>query len=88
MNKDKSNCLDEIIGTLSMTSLIYSLYWHHKHCTLGVCVITGVSIAEIVKFYWNVSTPPQEDAQRLHSNSTGRIPYMSRTTLLMQIFSS
>lgn len=49
-NKEKYNMLDEILGTLSVTSLIYSFYCHHKYYVLGACIITSLTILDMVKF--------------------------------------
>ncbi|XP_076648734.1 uncharacterized protein LOC143356710 [Halictus rubicundus] len=89
MNKEKCNLLDEIIGTLSVTSLICSLYCHHKRTVLGACIITGLSTAEMIKFFWTLSPQPQEDdAQQLYSISPGRIVYMFRNTILIEVIVS
>ncbi|CAL7940745.1 unnamed protein product [Xylocopa violacea] len=48
-SKGKLNILDEILGTLSMAGLIYSLYSCHGYYILGICVVTGLSILDVVK---------------------------------------
>nr|XP_033334487.1 uncharacterized protein LOC117225224 [Megalopta genalis] len=58
LNKEKPNLLDNILGSLSVTTLIYSLYCHHKYYVLGACIITGLSIADLAKLRTS-STQPQ-----------------------------
>lgn len=50
-NKERFNILDELLGTLSMTGLIYSLYCCHGYYILGVCVVTSLSIFNVIKLY-------------------------------------
>ncbi|CAK9828193.1 hypothetical protein ANTRET_LOCUS5764 [Anthophora retusa] len=48
-NKGRFNILDEILGTLSMAGLIYSLYSCHKYYILGGCVAISLSILDVFK---------------------------------------
>ncbi|XP_076762715.1 uncharacterized protein LOC143430369 [Xylocopa sonorina] len=48
-SRGKLNILDEILGTLSMAGLIYSLYSCHGYYVLGICVVTSLSILDVVK---------------------------------------
>ncbi|XP_017879674.1 uncharacterized protein LOC108624711 [Ceratina calcarata] len=50
-NMGRLNVLNEILGILSMGGLIYSLYSCHGYYILGICVVTGLSILDIVKLY-------------------------------------
>ncbi|XP_078046964.1 uncharacterized protein LOC144475200 [Augochlora pura] len=84
LNKEKPNLLDNILGSLSVTTLIYSLYCHHKYYVLGACIITGLSIADFVKL-WTSTTQPQDDDTQLYSIPPERILYTSRSTTLVEV---
>ncbi|XP_076379705.1 uncharacterized protein LOC117225224 [Megalopta genalis] len=84
LNKEKPNLLDNILGSLSVTTLIYSLYCHHKYYVLGACIITGLSIADLAKLRTS-STQPQGDDTQLYSIFPERILYTSRSTALVEV---
>ncbi|XP_017763916.1 PREDICTED: uncharacterized protein LOC108553504 [Eufriesea mexicana] len=50
-SKGRLNVLDEILRTLSMAGLIYSLYSCHGYYVLGVCVVTTLSILDAIKLH-------------------------------------
>lgn len=53
-NKERFNILDELLGTLSMTGLIYSLYCCHGYYILGICVVTSLSVFNVIKLYYMI----------------------------------
>ncbi|XP_031829147.1 uncharacterized protein LOC116425489 [Nomia melanderi] len=87
-NKGKCNMLDEILGTLGVTSLIYSSYCHHKYYVLGACIITSFTILDVVQLSRTRTTQLQElDTLQLNINSS-QIMHMSRTTILIEVLVS
>ena len=58
-NKERCNVLYELLGTLSMASLIYSLYCHHGYCIIGVFVATSISIFDVFKLYEMIIPKPK-----------------------------
>ncbi|XP_034174900.1 uncharacterized protein LOC117601817 [Osmia lignaria lignaria] len=59
-NKKRCNVLYELLGTLSMASLICSLYCHHGYYIIGVFVATSISIFDVFKLYEMSIPKPKE----------------------------
>ncbi|XP_012348314.1 uncharacterized protein LOC105736745 [Apis florea] len=66
-NKERFNILDELLGTLSMTGLIYSLYCCHGYYILGVCVVTSLSIFNVIKLYHMIKQLEEMETSRFYN---------------------
>ncbi|XP_006563377.2 uncharacterized protein LOC102654481 [Apis mellifera] len=66
-NKERFNILDELLGTLSMTGLIYSLYCCHGYYILGVCVVTSLSIFNVIKLYYMIKQLEEMETSRFYN---------------------
>ncbi|XP_028520925.1 uncharacterized protein LOC107994532 isoform X2 [Apis cerana] len=66
-NKERFNILDELLGTLSMTGLIYSLYCCHGYYILGVCVVTSLSIFNVFKLYHMIKQLEEMETSRFYN---------------------
>ncbi|XP_017793290.1 PREDICTED: uncharacterized protein LOC108575086 [Habropoda laboriosa] len=58
--KGRFNILDEVLGTLSMAGLIYSLYSSHRYYILGGCVAASLSTLDVIKLHKMATTQSQE----------------------------
>ncbi|XP_076243915.1 uncharacterized protein LOC143185076 [Calliopsis andreniformis] len=47
--KGKYNTVDELLRTLGMASLIYSVYCHHGYYFLGACIVAGLSVLDMLE---------------------------------------
>ncbi|XP_026669109.1 uncharacterized protein LOC108624712 isoform X3 [Ceratina calcarata] len=84
-NMGRLNVLNEILGILSMGGLIYSLYSCHGYYILGICVVTGLSILDIVKLYrMNAEVPEKIEKIRFHDSPFhSSNPYDSKYNVLI-----
>lgn len=48
-SKGKFNVFDEFLDILGIASLIYSLCCHHGYYFLGACIVTSLSVLDIIK---------------------------------------
>ncbi|XP_015436522.1 PREDICTED: uncharacterized protein LOC107191894 [Dufourea novaeangliae] len=90
-NKEKCNSLDEVLGTLSMTSLMYSLYCHHKYHVLGAFVITNLTVLDIMKLWKTTTTESQVleiDTSEIYYTSMEAMMYMSKSAIFMGVLIS
>ncbi|XP_043801541.1 uncharacterized protein LOC122719632 [Apis laboriosa] len=66
-NKERFNILDELLGTLSMTGLIYSLYCCHGYYILGICVVTSLSVFNVIKLYYMIKQLEEMETSRFYN---------------------
>ncbi|XP_006625189.2 uncharacterized protein LOC102672043 [Apis dorsata] len=66
-NKERFNILDELLGTLSMTGLIYSLYCCHGYYILGICVVTSLSVFNVIKLYYMIKELEEMETSRFYN---------------------
>ncbi|XP_076671626.1 uncharacterized protein LOC143370416 [Andrena cerasifolii] len=78
-NKGKFNVFDEFLDILGMASLIYSLCYHHGYYLLGACIVTSLSVLDIIKLRnftrmqsQEIETSPLENSSRRSKTNTPR----------------
>ncbi|XP_076393442.1 uncharacterized protein LOC105662240 isoform X2 [Megachile rotundata] len=87
-NKNKCNALYEILGTLSMASVIYSLYCHHGSYIIGAIVVTGVSAFDVSKLYQMINRETEKIETRQYRYIPSRLKSTSepKSAILLWVF--
>ncbi|XP_043252509.1 uncharacterized protein LOC122397422 [Colletes gigas] len=88
-NGERFNGPDELLGTLSIASILYSLFCHHKYCILGAFIVSALCGLDVINFYNYSSIESQEiDTSQIRNILARRTSRKPKSTNFVWVFIS